>query len=244
MKLSNKITLGTAFIVAGIAATVLTSQSEPVQAQTTWSADNKVDLQSEKAKLGYTIGAQIMTDLARNGLLKEIDIDALVAAQKDVLNNIDLRMSDEEMQQAQQAFSLKLQQEMAELAEKNKAESDAYLVKMKGEDGVQATESGLLYKVEREGKGENPTNENTVKIHYVGTLMDGTKFDSSYDRNQPAEFPVSGVVPGFSEGLKLMNEGSKIKLIIPSELAYGAQAPAAIGPNQTLIFEVELIEIK
>lgn len=96
----------------------------------------------------------------------------------------------------------------------------------------------------REGKGEKPTAENTVTVHYKGTLTDGTVFDSSYDRGQAADFPVSGVIPGFSEGILLMQEGAKYKLTIPSDIAYGEQGPSTIGPNQVLIFEVELIAIK
>ncbi|NND01056.1 MAG: FKBP-type peptidyl-prolyl cis-trans isomerase, partial [Gammaproteobacteria bacterium] len=153
------------------------------------------------------------------------------------------RMSVEEMQQAQQAFQLRKQQEFADIAEKNKTDGEAFLAKSKAEEGVMTTDSGLQYQVVREGKGKQPTAEDTVKVHYIGTLIDGTPFDSSYQRNQPADFPVTGVIPGFSEGLQLMKEGGKYRLVIPAEMAYGENGPGSIGPNQVLIFEVELLEV-
>jgi len=101
----------------------------------------------------------------------------------------------------------------------------------------------LQYEVLREGKGRQPTTTDTIKVHYKGTLIDGTQFDSSYDRGAPADFGVSGVIPGFGEGLQLMKEGAQYRFTIPSNIAYGEQGPATIGPNQTLVFEVELIEV-
>ena len=108
---------------------------------------------------------------------------------------------------------------------------------------MKTTDSGLQYELLREGKGAKPTPTDTIKVHYTGTLIDGTKFDSSYDRGEPADFGVSGVIPGFGEGLQLMKEGAKYRFTIPADIAYGEQGPASIGPNQVLIFEVELIEI-
>ena len=205
---------------------------------------SKVELTSEKAKLGYTIGAQIAADLLRGGLKDEIDLEAFLAAQKDVMSGADPRLSPEEMQGAQQAFQLKQQEAFAAVLAENKAASDAYLEENKSKKGVKTTDSGLQYEVLREGKGDAPTAESTVNVHYKGTLIDGTTFDSSYDRNQAADFPVAGVIPGFSEGLMLMKPGSQYRFTIPSEIAYGEQGPASIGPNQALVFEVELIEVK
>jgi len=147
------------------------------------------------------------------------------------------------MQQAQFAFQQKAQEKVNEVANTNKAAGIEFMSKNASAEGVQTTESGLQYQVLREGKGAQPKAESSVKVHYAGTLTDGTEFDSSYGRGAPTEFPVNGVIPGFSEGLQLMKEGSKYRFTIPSDSAYGLQAPASIGPNQVLIFEVELIEV-
>ncbi|MBT8114426.1 MAG: FKBP-type peptidyl-prolyl cis-trans isomerase, partial [Arenicella sp.] len=125
----------------------------------------------------------------------------------------------------------------------NKAKGEAYLVENKGKEGVIVTESGLQYQVLREGKGKSPTQEGSAKVHYRGTLIDGTAFDSSYERNEPATFPVAGLIPGFTEGLLLMKEGAKYRLVIPSDIAYGERASGPIGPNEVLVFEVELLEV-
>ena len=124
-------------------------------------------------------------------------------------------------------------------------EGDVFLEENKKKEGVVTLDSGLQYKIIKEGEGEKPSKDDTVSVHYKGTLVDGTKFDSSYDRGQPAEFKVGGVIPGWTEALQLMTVGSKWQLCIPSDLAYGErQAGPVIGPNSTLIFEVELLEIK
>ncbi len=119
-----------------------------------------------------------------------------------------------------------------------------YLAENGKKSGVKTTESGLQYEELNAGKGANPTAQDTVKVHYRGTLIDGTEFDSSYARNEPVSFPLNGVIPGWTEGLQLIKEGGKARLVIPSDLAYGPGGMGnAIGPNETLIFEVELIEI-
>ena len=128
--------------------------------------------------------------------------------------------------------------------EVNLAKGKAFLEANANEEGVQVTESGLQYKVIEEGTGDKPVATDTVKVHYCGTLIDGEKFDSSYDRGTPAQFPVNGVIQGWVEALQLMGEGAKWKLFIPPELAYGARgAGGVIGPNAALIFDVELIAI-
>ena len=132
---------------------------------------------------------------------------------------------------------------MAAVADKNQTDGDAFLANNAKVDGVKVTESGLQYQVLREGKGKSPVATDTVKVHYQGTLTDGTKFDSSYDRGAPADFPVSGVIPGFAEGLQLMQEGAKYRFTIPAAIAYGADGPPSIGPNQVLVFDVEMIEV-
>jgi FKBP-type peptidyl-prolyl cis-trans isomerase len=243
-------------VVGGIAALVALSylgfgaanrdnaaQAQTDKAASKWTTSTPVDLTTDKAKLGYTIGSQIGQDLLRGEMEGEIDVDALVAALRDIQHDQDLRMSSEEMVAAQQAFQLKRQQEYAALANQNKVAGESFMEKTKSEEGIKITESGLQYEVVREGKGVTPQANDTEKVHYIGSLIDGTPFDSSYQRNQPADFPVTGVIPGFSEGLQLMKEGAKYRFVIPAELAYGERAPESIGPNQVLIFEVELLEV-
>ena len=226
----------------GAANRANTAQAEG-ESKTKWTT-NSVNLDSEKVKLGYTIGAGIGRDLIQGGLRNEIEVDALIAAIKNSASGADSRMTNEEMQQAQQTFQLKKQQEFATLSAENKAKGEAFLAKNATEEGIQTTESGLQYQIVREGKGKQPIAENTVKVHYLGSLIDGTPFDSSYQRNEPVDFPLTGVLPGFSEGIQLMKEGAKYRFVIPAGLAYGEQGPENIGPNQTLIFEVELLEVK
>lgn len=251
MNLSKQLT-----IVAVIAALVLVSyigfgaasKENSAQAQTSgdsskWSTASSVDLSTDEAKLAYTIGSQIGRDLLKGEMEGELDLNAMIAALRDVAAGQDLRMTEEEMIGAQQAFQLKRQQEFAAMANQNKVAGESFLEKNKAEEGIQVTESGLQYQVVREGKGSTPTANDTVKVHYLGALIDGTPFDSSYERNQPVDFPVTGVIPGFSEGLQLMKEGAKYRFVIPASLGYGERAPDSIGPNQVLIFEVELLEV-
>jgi FKBP-type peptidyl-prolyl cis-trans isomerase len=130
-------------------------------------------------------------------------------------------------------------------AQTGKAAGITYLAENAKKEGVKALPSGLQYKVVKEGTGKQPTKADTVKVHYRGTLIDGKEFDSSYKRNEPIEFPLNGVIKGWTEGLQLMKEGSKYLLFIPSDLAYGSRgAGRDIGPDETLIFEVELLEVK
>jgi FKBP-type peptidyl-prolyl cis-trans isomerase FklB len=143
------------------------------------------------------------------------------------------------------AFQKEVMAKQAEVAKKNKAEGEAFLAENKKKEGVKTTPSGLQYKVIKPGKGKKPKSSDTVTVNYRGTLIDGTEFDSSYKRGQPATFQVSGVIPGWTEALQLMEEGAKWQLFIPSNLAYGERgAGGVIGPNATLIFEVELISIQ
>ena len=233
-------------VVAGIAAMAATGYFVTVSTpeSAVEAADPApIDLSSDAAKLGYTFGAQIANDMKRQNLQEDIDAEAMFAAFRDVFAGQEPRLSLEEMQGAQLTYQQKQQAKYQELLDKNKADGDAYLAKNAQISGVTTTESGLQYQVLREGKGRTPTTTDTIKVHYKGTLIDGTKFDSSYDRGAPADFAVSGVIPGFSEGLQLMKEGAHYRFTIPSNIAYGEQAPASIGPNQALIFEVELIEV-
>lgn len=203
----------------------------------------EVALETDKQKLGYTTGIQVMGQLLSSGLKDEIDLDALVAAQRDLYSGATPKLTAEEMQLAQQTFMQKRQKEFEELAAKNKAAGEAFIEESKSKPGAKQSPSGLVYLEERAGKGASPAREDKVKVHYAGSLIDGTVFDSSYERKAPAEFVLGGVIAGFAEGLEMMKEGGKYRIIIPSQLAYGKQAPPAIGPDQTLIFDVELLEV-
>ena len=203
-------------------------------------------LETEKQKVSYMVGMMFGQQLG--SIKDEIDPAIVAQAMSTSVAGGQLLMTQEEAQQVSQEFSRKMQGKMeAErkaAADTNKAEGDKFLAANKGKPGVKTTASGLQYQIVSEGKGPKPTANDTVRVHYTGTLLDGTKFDSSVDRGQPAEFPLSGVIPGWTEGLQLMPVGSKFKFWIPANLAYGEQGtPGPIGPNQTLVFDVELLEI-
>lgn len=152
-------------------------------------------------------------------------------------------MDDKQIQEAMMLLRDVRMGKMKEVGEKNKKEGDEFLSKNKTAEGVKSTASGLQYKVITEGKGAKPSASDMVEVHYAGTLIDGTEFDSSYKRNAPATFPVNGVIKGWTEALQLMNEGSKWKLFIPSDLAYGTMDRPGIPANSVLIFDVELLKV-
>ncbi|MFM2207744.1 MAG: hypothetical protein RL213_1719 [Bacteroidota bacterium] len=189
----------------------------------------------------YSIGVSIGSNMKKDNLDK-LDLDILKAGMAAALKGDSLLISQMDAQGCIQSFMQKRQQEESE---KNVGAGKKFLEENGKKKGVTTTASGLQYEVITQGKGPKPTASDTVVTHYHGTLIDGTVFDSSVDRGQPAEFPVGAVIKGWTEALQLMNVGSKYRLFIPSELAYGdRQAGPKIGPNSTLIFEVELIEIK
>jgi len=207
-------------------------------------AQDKPD--TEKEKVSYVVGMQVGQSLSQ--IKDEIDLDVVFQAIRGTLAGEEPKLTQEEAMQVQQEFAQKLQAkraaEMQELASRNKSEGEAFLASNKSKPGVKATASGLQYQVIEAGNGPKPAATDTVKVHYTGTLLDGTKFDSSVDRGQPAQFALNAVIPGWTEALQLMPVGSKYKLWIPSDLAYGDRGtPGPIGPNQTLVFEVELLEI-
>lgn len=199
---------------------------------------------SEKDQLGYAFGYQFAKNLEQNELQKDISASSVNDAISDVLSGKEARMSDQEMANAVQVFRERKMEEAKAVSEESKKKGEEFLATNKAKEGILTTESGLQYKVLEQGKGATPEDGKSVEVNYKGTLVDGTVFDSSYDRGQSATFPVNGVIPGFTEGLKLMKEGGKYVFYIPSDLAYGDQAPPSIGANQTLIFEVELIKVK
>lgn len=201
---------------------------------------NKPDMKSDKGQASYAIGQQIGKNLKAQNI--EIDSVTLAASLKDALAGKS-EMKDDEIQKAMMKLQENSMKKQQEEGEGNKKKSAEFLDKNKTAAGVKVTASGLQYSVITEGTGAIPKKEDTVKCHYTGTLIDGTKFDSSVDRGQPAEFPVAGVIPGWTEALQMMKTGSKYKLFISPELAYGASGRPGIPANSALIFEVELIEI-
>ena len=210
------------------------------------SGEKKIELKTPKEKLSYSIGFDIGTSIKRNGV--DVDVNIVTKAIKDVLSGEKTLMTEQETRESITAFqkemAAKQQERLKELGEKNKREGAAFLAENKKKEGVITLPSGLQYTILAEGKGKQPTATDTVTVQYRGTLIDGTEFDSSYKRGQPATFALNQVIKGWTEGVQLLKEGGKIRLTVPSELAYGERgAGAQIGPNTVLNFEVELLSI-
>jgi FKBP-type peptidyl-prolyl cis-trans isomerase len=194
---------------------------------------SKKALQSDSERFGYALGLDIGASLKE--MQTDIDLPSLIAGLRDTLEGRKALLTPEQAAEVRKEFSKKMQEKQAEkikdISEKNRKEGEAFLTENKKKEGVITTESGLQVVV--------------LKVHYRGTLLDGTEFDSSYKRGQPVTFPVNGVIAGWTEALQLMKVGSKVRLFIPSDLAYGERgAGQRIGPNATLIFEVELLGIE
>lgn len=204
-------------------------------------------LKTDKDKHSYMIGMTFGMQL--KDFKDDLDIATVQKAMADALAGKPLMMTEAEMQQVsgefRQIVQTRREEARVKAAGENKTKGDEFLAKNKTAEGVKVTESGLQYSVIKEGSGAKPKATDQVKVHYVGTLLNGTKFDSSIDRGQPATFPLNGVIPGWTEGLQLMSVGSKYKFFIPGNLAYGEQGQpqGGIGPNEVLVFEVELLEI-
>ena len=194
-------------------------------------------------RVSYGVGRQL-GDQLRNNPFKDFDVTAVQAGLADAIANTASQVSDEELNEAFGIVSKKMQElEQAEAKEKS-AEGEAFLAENAKRDEVTVTESGLQYEVLATGDGEKPTAASTVRTHYHGTFINGDIFDSSVDRGQPAEFPVGGVIAGWTEALQLMTEGSKWRLYVPYNLAYGERgSQGAIPPYATLVFDVELLAI-
>ena len=222
--------------VLGLASLQGFSQAKPKAKPAAKPAALKTSIDS----VSYAIGQDIGNSLKGQGLTN-LNANLLMKAIQDVLKNQPLLLSKEQCDMSIRDF---LQKAAGEKIAKNKAAGEQFLAANKAKPGVTTLPSGLQYQVIKEGTGPKPALTDKVKTHYHGTLIDGTVFDSSVDRGQPISFAVNGVIPGWTEALQLMPVGSKWKLFIPSELAYGdRQAGAKIGPGSTLIFEVELLEI-
>ena len=194
----------------------------------------------ELNRFSYALGMSVASNLIKSGV-KKVNPDSFLQAINDTFTGEMPKMMPEEANKILEEFMQKANQGEAK---NNLEEGIKFLAENKSEDGVIELPSGLQYKVVEEGDGDLPTPENQVKCHYHGTLIDGTVFDSSVERGEPAVFPVNAVIPGWVEALQLMPVGSKWRLFIPPELAYGEQgAGGVIGPNSTLIFDLELLEI-
>ena len=218
----------------------------PAPAAAAAAKDAKPPVAIDRNKISTMVGMDIGRGLAQ--IKDDIDIKVVEQALEQTLKGEKTSLTQEEALQVRQAYMQQMQAkrvaEQKAAAEKNKTEGTTFLTKNKSKSGVKTTASGLQYEVEKEGTGPKPKATDTVKVNYLGTKIDGTKFDSSYDRGQPATFPLNGVIKGWSEGLQLMPVGSKYKFYVPADLAYGENAPGPIGPNATLIFEVELLGIE
>ncbi|MBI3397983.1 MAG: FKBP-type peptidyl-prolyl cis-trans isomerase [Deltaproteobacteria bacterium] len=211
------------------------------------SAADKTALKNEKDKVSYSIGMQIGSSFKNQSI--DVDADVLIKGIKDAISGAKPLLSEREVQETMTAFQNEMKAKQAErmkvIAEKNKKEGETFLAENKKKGGVKNTASGLQYKIVKDGNGKKPTATDTVTVNYRGTLIDGTEFDSSYKRGEPASFPVNQVIAAWTEALQLMSVGSKWQLFISPNLAYGERGMGAqIGPNATLVFEVELLSIK
>jgi FKBP-type peptidyl-prolyl cis-trans isomerase FklB len=199
-------------------------------------------LKDQKDKVSYSIGMNIGFNLSKQKV--DINPDILAAGIKDSIAGKP-QLTQDQVKDVMAQFEKDMEQKQKQAGEKNKADGAKFLEENKKKPGVKTTASGLQYKVEKEGTGAQPKATDMVTVNYRGTLIDGTEFDSSYKRGQPATFPVNGVIKGWTEALQLMKVGSKYQLWIPSNLAYGERSVSPeLGPNATLIFEVELMDAK
>ena len=211
--------------------------------------DQKINLDTEKAKVSYSIGFNMGQNLG--GIKDEIDLAILFQAIRDGLGGEGkAQISQKDRMEIMKTFQGKIRdimekkrEEQGRKLKKNKEEGEAFLKENGSKEGVITTASGLQYQVIQEGNGPTPKATDTVEVHYRGTLIDGTEFDSSYSKGQPAKFALNRVIPAWTEGVQLMKVGSKYKFFAPSNLAYGPRGSRAIGPNAVLIFEIELLSI-
>jgi FKBP-type peptidyl-prolyl cis-trans isomerase FklB len=211
-------------------------------------AQEKLVLKNQMDKVSYSIGLNIGRNLANDLKKQSIDIDPSILTKgiQDALAGAKPLLTDQEIQETMVAFQKEMMAKWEEIGKKNKAEGEAFLAENKKKEGVKTLPSGLQYKVIKAGTGKKPKADDAVTVNYRGTLINGTEFDSSYKRGQPATFAVSGgIIRGWTEALQLMGEGEKWELFIPPNLGYGERgAGGVIGPNATLIFEIEIVSIQ
>ena len=207
------------------------------------NAEERLVLKNQKEKVSYIIGMDIGNNLKRQSI--DIDTNILAKGVKDAFSGSQPLLTEQEIRETMTAFRKEMMAKQEEVAKKNKKDGEVFLAENKKKEGVKTLPSGLQYKVIRVGIGKKPKLTDSVTTHYRGTLINGTEFDSSYRRGQPISFQVNGVIPGWTEALQLMEEGAKWQLFIPSNLAYGERgAGRDIGPNATLVFEIELLSIE
>ena len=236
----------TQFLKPATALCAVIALSACNQQAPTDSAEAELALDTPKARLSYGVALGLGRNMSRDGL--EVDVEAFAAGLSDAISGAEQRLTDEEIQGEMMAFQERInaerEAEASAVADANATASAAFLAENAGRDGVVTTESGLQYEVLEAGEGAKPGPDDSVQVHYRGTLIDGTEFDSSYARGEPVTFGVGQVIAGWTEALQLMSVGSKYKLFIPSDLAYGSGgAGDRIGPNAALVFEVELLDI-
>jgi FKBP-type peptidyl-prolyl cis-trans isomerase FklB len=204
------------------------------------------ELETDAQKLGYIIGMDIGSSLKQQGT--ELDLDALYDAIKATYKGEELAMTPEEAATIRESFiadrRAEAESQREGMAATNAAEGDKFMLENHSKEGIQITDSGLQYKVIEMGDGAKPSATDKVKVHYRGTLLNGEEFDSSYERGEPISFQLNQVIPGWTEGVQLMPVGSKFMFYIPPDLAYGPAGGGPIGPNATLIFQVELLGIE
>jgi len=204
--------------------------------------DKAPPLKDQKDKFSYAVGLNIGMNFQKQHV--DVNPDNIMAGLKDGIAGKP-QMTMDQIRETMVAFEKDMQQKQAEAGKKNEADAEKFLADNKKKDGVKTTASGLQYKMIKDGSGAQPKASDTVTVNYRGTLVDGTEFDSSYKRGQPATLPLGGVIKGWTEGLQLMKTGSKYQFVIPPDLAYGVNSPSpTIPPNSALIFEVELISIQ
>jgi len=199
-------------------------------------------LKDTKDKASYSIGLDVGFTLKRQSF--DLNTDAFSAGFKDAMTGRKPLLTEQEVKDTMTVFEKEVQQKQQAMTQKNAAEGEKFLAENKTKEGVKTTASGLQYKALKEGSGPQPKATDTVTVNYRGTLVDGTEFDSSYKRGQPATFPLNNVIKGWTEGLQLMKVGSKYQLFIPASLAYGDPGRPGIPASSTLIFEVELMDVK
>ena len=204
--------------------------------------DKAANFKDQKDKFSYALGLNLGMNFKKQNI--DVNTDMIAAGVKDGVSGKP-QMTTDQIREVMMNFEKDMQAKQVESGKKNEADAEKFLADNKKKDGVKTTASGLQYKVMKEGNGAQPKSTDNVTVNYRGTLMDGTEFDSSYKRGQPATFPVAGVIKGWTEALQLMKVGSKYQLFIPPALAYGAQSPSPqIPPNSLLIFEVELMNVQ
>lgn len=199
-------------------------------------------INNDEQRVSYGIGRQMGDQLGASNI-PDLDIDLVVAGLRDAFGGQPSQVAEAELAAAFQVLQGKMQAQAEQAAKQAGQAGVEYLTKNAQRDGVVTLPSGLQYEVISDGTGATPTASDTVRTHYEGTLINGEVFDSSYKRGQAAEFPVGGVIAGWTEALQLMKEGAKWRLYIPSELAYGARAAGSIPPHSTLVFDIELLKV-